>query len=50
MFGLSKEFDEIIRPGKSEKWLEVKEKWFCKTDSCKIPGKLKIGSLDIIKI
>ena len=44
MFGLSGEFDTIVKPGKNEKWLEVRERWFCKTQDCKIPGKLKIGN------
>ena len=43
MFAMSDEFDGLVRPGKKEKWLEVKERWFCKTSDCKIPGKLKIG-------
>lgn len=43
MFAMSDEFDGLVRPGKEERWLEVKERWFCKTSDCKIPGKLKIG-------
>ena len=45
MFAMSDEFDGLVRPGKREKWFEVKERWFCKTSDCKIPGKLKIGKV-----
>ena len=43
MFALTDEFDSLVLQTKKQKWLEVKEKWFCKTPDCKIPGKLKIG-------
>ena len=43
MFAMVKEFDEMIKVGKEAEWLKTKAKWFCKTQDCKIPGKLKIG-------
>ena len=48
MFAMSDEFDSLVRPGKKERWLEVKERWFCKTSDCKIPGKLKIGQFNFL--
>lgn len=43
MFAMVKEFDEMVEVGKETEWFKTKEKWFCKTQDCKIPGKLKIG-------
>ena len=40
---MSAEFDALIQKGKYQDWLDFKQKWMCKTDSCKIPGLLKIG-------
>ena len=41
-FALSDELDKLAMD--SSKWKEFNEKWFCKTNSCKIPGLLKIGN------
>ena len=43
MMGLSAELDDIVLPSQKANWTKMKEKWFCKTTSCKIPGLLKIG-------
>ena len=50
MFALTDEFDSLVLHSKKQKWLEVKEKWFCKTPDCKIPGKLKIGKKPTSKL
>ena len=42
MFGLSRSLDDLVRIGCEELWLELKSKWFCQTQTCKIPGLLKI--------
>lgn len=42
MFGLSDDFDNLVQTGREKEWQIVKEKWFCKTPKCKIPGLLKV--------
>ena len=50
MFAMCDEFDHMIQAGKESEWLKIKEKWFCKNQDCKIPGKLKIGMTLILKV
>ena len=50
MFAMCTEFDDMVQAGKESEWVKIKEKWFCKTQDCKIPGKLKIGMTIILKL
>ena len=40
---MSAELEDLVQKKKALDWRIFKEKWFCKTESCKIPGLLKIG-------
>lgn len=42
-FALTAELDDLVRLDRVKDWPEIKEKWFCKNQKCKIPGLLKIG-------
>lgn len=42
-FGLSDEMDNLVLPHMQHKWTDIKKKWFCTHDKCKIPGLLKMS-------
>ena len=44
MLALCDDLDNIVREDRENFWPEIKRKWFCSHDKCKIPGLLKIGN------
>ena len=49
-FAMSDELERLVRKDCVLNWESFKEKWFCKTSSCKIPGLLKIGKENVLYV
>ena len=45
MFGLSNDLDKLVLNTQINTWMNMKKKWFCTHDKCKIPGLLKMSCI-----